>query len=349
MQDDTFVTNSTGTKATFRERFALTTKEAPTATGATPTAPKSSTDISKAIKNGELTPEQAVTNAFPSPFQQIKDISVELLRIEPLQSGLRVLDQNLVLKKGRPELVVVGAGTSHGKSAFMVQLAASVSKLHHVFVYSLEMDERDIKARLLAPRIHQPLEKIMAGQVPKEKLKEADQAFEEMKLHVCTNGRREISFVQSSAYDMAQKVGAPALIVVDYLQLMRGPTKATRTNEIAEILGGLKELAKTMKCPVLIGSQLNRNCEHRGKRTQLERGVADYTPIKSDLMDSGSIEHDADVILFLSRPYVYDQETRPNEADMIIAKNRNGKTCKAILNFSGSLCSFSEASGSRGI
>lgn len=110
----------------------------------------------KQLKDGEITPEQAVEDAFPSPFIRIQDISVEDLSVEPLSTGFKVLDDNLFLKEGRPELVVVGAGTSHGKSAFMLQLAANVSQKGPVPFFSLEMDERDIKARLLAPRINTP-------------------------------------------------------------------------------------------------------------------------------------------------------------------------------------------------
>lgn len=343
MQENTSPINWSAIKATFPAPSAPTTKDSQTPTAETSTPPKSSNvTLMQQLKDGKLTPEEAINNAFPSPFTHVKDVSVEQLRIEALTTRFKFLDNNLVFKKGRPELVVVGAGTSHGKSAFMLQVAANISEQGPVFVYSLEMDERDIKARLLAPRISTPLEHIMAGKVHSSKLAKADSVFSKMNLHLCTNGRREVSYVQSSAYDMAQKVGPPILVVVDYLQLMRGPSKATRTNEIAEILGSLKQLAKEMKCPVLIGSQLNRNCERRGKSIEFDKGVADYTPIKSDLMDSGSIEHDADVIMFLSRPYVYDQETRPNEADFIIAKNRNGRICNGILGFSGSLCSFSE-------
>jgi replicative DNA helicase len=125
---------------------------------------------------------------------------------------------------------------------------------------------------------------------------------------------------------------------------MRGPSKSTRTAEIAEILGSLKELAKSLRCPILIGSQLNRECERRGKQIQMERGMGDYKPIKSDLMDSGSIEHDADVIMFISRQYVYDR-SRPGEADFVIAKNRNGKLYDGILGFKGEFCSFFEMGG----
>lgn len=165
-----------------------------------------------------------------------------------------------------------------------------------------------------------------------------------MQLHLCTNGRRDVNYIQQSVYDLCKRVGRPRLIVVDYLQLVRGPTKATRTAEIAEILGNLKSLAKEMRCPVLIGSQINRECERRGKSIEMAKGKADYTPMNSDLMDSSSIEHDADVILFLVRQYQYDR-SRPGEADIRVTKNRGGRLFDAIFDFSGELCSFYERDG----
>jgi replicative DNA helicase len=247
----------------------------------------------------EAGPEKVVTHG---PFTKISDVSIESLRVEPLKTGFHTLDEHYVLKARRPELVVVGAGTSHGKSAFMVQVASHVAQGGPVFVFSLEMDERDIKARLLAPRAQIPLQDIVAGKAQGQRLRDAALGLNNLQLYLCCNGRRDVHYITQTAYDEARTLGAPHLVVVDYLQLVKGPNKPTRTAEIAEILGVLKEMAKTLKCPVLIGSQLNRNCERRGKEIEMDKGLADYTPMKSDLMDSGSIEHDADVIMFISPP-----------------------------------------------
>ncbi len=298
------------------------------------------TEISKQVENGS-TPDQIVNQALPTPFTRVGDIKTDSLVITPLPTGIKPLDDNLVLKAGRPELIVVGAATSHGKSACMLQVAAEVAKTGPVFIFSLEMDERDIKARLIAPRAHTSLQDIMKGYGNKTRIREAQEEIEQLQLYVCCNGRRDVNYISQMAYEGAKAYGIPKLIVCDYLQLMRGPTKATRTAEIADILGSLKELAKALKCPVFIGSQLNRECERRGKRIAIEKGVGDYRPIKSDLMDSGSIEHDADVIIFISRQYVYDR-TRPGEADLIIAKNRNGKLYDGKLEFKGEYCTFYE-------
>ena len=322
---------------------APTTGEAAVQTDVTSTPEKSIPDtLIKQIKDGLLTPEEAIENAFPSPFVHVKEISVDQLSVDPLPTGFSALDQHLFLKKDRAELVVVGAGTSHGKSAFMLQVAANVAKKGRVFVFSLEMDERDIKARLLAPRINVPLQKIMAGGVPSNKLKQANDLFTEMQLYLCTNGKRDINHIRQTALDAAKQIGAPDLVVLDYLQLLRGPNKNTRTAEIADILGAVKELAKALHCPIMIGSQLNRECERRGRKIQIDKGIGDYRPMNADLMDSGSIEHDADVILFISRQFQYDR-TRLGEADIVMTKNRGGKVFDAVFEFTGELCAFYES------
>lgn len=326
MQQNTSNTNIRDIK-TGLEQLLPTTKETLPDTADQPTWLKSSNATSE---------EQP-----PSAFTKIGDISIKGLKISALPSGFRTLDQHYVLKKNRPELVVVGAGTSHGKSAFMVQIAANVARTGPVFVFSLEMDERDIKSRLLSPMARVPLRDIQSGDGDEEKLVKAEQKLQGLPLYICTNGRRDIHYITQTCYEGVKLYGQPQMVIIDYLQLLRGPVKPSRTAEIAEILGIIKELAKGLKCPIIMGSQLNRECERRGKLIEQQKGVGDYKPIKSDLMDSGSIEHDADVIMFISRQHVYDRQ-RPGEADFIIAKNRNGKLYDGVFDFQGDFCAFSD-------
>lgn len=325
------------------ELLQPTTKAQAKATVVPNISPKSSTALWTIDKSGtgEKSLEEIVQDAFPSPFIHVKDIPVEDLKVTIIPSGFSSLDAVRFLKKDRPELVVVGAGTSHGKSAFMLQVAANVAKQGNVFVYSLEMDERDIKARLIAGHSRIPMSLILSGNTPKHELKKSLAELGDRGLYFCTNGRKQISYIQQTSHEMAKRVGNPTLIVIDYLQLLKGPNRATRSNEIADILAEIKTLARELKCPILIGSQLNRNCERRGKDLEKTEGKADYTPIKSDLLDSSSVENDADVILFISRQHVYDR-TREFEADIRIAKNRGGKLIDCIFKFEGEFCSFTD-------
>lgn len=325
-------------------------EQLPLITGAIHTPPSRPTQprslLPSQIKAGEITPEQALEAAFPSTYSHIKDISVEDLKIEVLPSGFKVLDDNFFLKRGKAQLVTVAAATSHGKSAILLQIAANVSRIGPVFVHSFEMEHEDLKARLLAPRIDAPLEDIIRGRIPLSKLHKADSDFAALNMHLACDSSAEVVDVERQCVDMAKKVGNPALLVVDYLQYMHGPTNhgSIRTLEIRDIMQRLKALAERLECPVLMGSQLNRECERRGKAIEARKGVGEYKPAMLDLADCSKIGHDSDIVLFVTRQEQYDG-TRPGEADFVCAKNRGGKRFEAQLKWSGSYCSFYEEVG----
>ena len=139
--------------------------------------------------------------------------------------------------------------------------------------------------------------------------------------------------IRSKARRLKSSIGDLGLVVVDYLQLMTGRSRAeSRQVEVAEISRGLKILARELKCPVIGVSQLSRNLESR----------QDKRPVLSDLRESGSIEQDADVVLFLYRDEVYNPTDQTTEglAEVIIAKHRNGPTGTVNLNFVPRLTSF---------
>lgn len=309
---------------------------------------KSSNALSlmKQLKEGLIAPEEALNEAFPDPYVHIKDISVDALKVEVLPSGFRVFDEHFVLKRGRPQLVTIAAYTSHGKSAMLLQLAANVAKHGPVFVHSFEMEEKDLKSRLLAPRINVPLERIMRDEIPSEKLHEADIRFESLNLHLCSDPNTEVTFMEQACIQKAKKVGNPLMIVADYLQFMKGPMNRGESKrlEIGDILQRLRSLSYKMKCPIVMGSQMNRNCELRGKGIEREKGVGEYRPIMSDLSEASTIGHDSDVVFFITRQEQYDGR-RPGEADILCVKNRGGKTFESRFQWSGALCSFYEARG----
>jgi len=143
--------------------------------------------------------------------------------------------------------------------------------------------------------------------------------------------------VRSRARRIARDHGGISMIMVDYLQLMRVPSLAdNRTLEIAEISRSLKSLAKELKCPVVALSQLNRTLEQR----------ADKRPINSDLRESGSIEQDADLIMFIYRDEVYNEDsTDKGIAEIIIGKQRNGPIGKVRLTFQGQFSRFDNYAG----
>jgi replicative DNA helicase len=143
--------------------------------------------------------------------------------------------------------------------------------------------------------------------------------------------------VRSRARRIARDHGGISMIMVDYLQLMRVPSLSdNRTLEIAEISRSLKALAKELQCPVIALSQLNRTLEQR----------ADKRPINSDLRESGSIEQDADLIMFIYRDEVYNEDsTEKGIAEIIIGKQRNGPIGKVRLTFQGQFSRFDNYAG----
>jgi replicative DNA helicase len=132
------------------------------------------------------------------------------------------------------------------------------------------------------------------------------------------------------------------LVIIDYLQLLKTEKGHTRDVEIGEITKTLKTLAKTLRCPVVIGSQLNRQCEVRGASS------GNYKPLLSDLRESGNIEQDSDIILAVHREYRYSK-LRPSEADIIILKNRNGPIGEVVMGFSDAQTMFYDNRDNGGI
>lgn len=281
-------------------------------------------------------------------YDKVGGFDFSSLRVDAIPSGFAIFDRHFVLKKHKAQLVTVAAYTSHGKTALMMQLAANVSRYGPVFVHSFEMSKTELETRLLAGIANYPAEKIMRGEIPKDRLTKAVKDYSGRQLYLCKSTNNTLPYIQTSCFEKAKQVGQPSLIVVDYLQLMSSGTgKVSRTWEISECMKGLKTLAEQMQCPVLLGSQLNRECEKRGKAIEQRKGVGEYRPIISDLAESSAIAHDSDVVLFITRQEQYDG-TRHNQADIICAKNRSGQTFDALFQWSGETCSFFETQGRGG-
>lgn len=313
---------------TFDEAFAPTTKDTQTETVIIDTPGKFS-------ENG--------TNVFQvDNYDRIGAFDFSRLRVDALPSGFAIFDKHFVLKREKAQLVTVAAYTSHGKTAMMMQLAANVSKHGPVFVHSFEMSKEELETRLLAGIAKYPAEKIMRGDIPKAKLDKAVQEYESRHLYLCKSTNNTLPFIQTSCFEKAKTAGKPLLIVVDYLQIMSsGVERYEKRREIADCMKGLKTLAEQLGCPILLGSQLNRACEQRGKAIEQRKGVGEYRPVISDLAESSTIAHDSDVVLFITRQEQYDG-TRENKADILCAKNRSGQTFEVEMDWSGETTSFYE-------
>lgn len=234
------------------------------------------------------------------------------------------------------DLVIVAARPSMGKTALAVNFVEHVVMSGGgVLLFSMEMPSEQIIMRLLSSlgRIDQT--RLRTGELKDDdwtRFTGAVSQLRDKKLYVDDTAALTPGEVRSRSRRVAREAGGLQMIVVDYLQLMRTAEKAeSRAGEISEISRSLKALAKEMQCPVVALSQLNRALESR----------PDKRPMMSDLRESGAIEQDADVILFIYRDEVYNEETEDKGiAEVIIGKQRNGPIGKIRLSFLGNLTKF---------
>ncbi|HYJ60482.1 MAG TPA: replicative DNA helicase [Actinomycetota bacterium] len=235
-------------------------------------------------------------------------------------------------------LVVIAARPGVGKSSLAMNVARNVAVGGQpVAVFSLEMSRTEIGMRLLCAEAHVPWDRIRNKRVGPEdwtRVVQAGEVLHDAPLHIVDAGNVNIVDIRAKARRMRSSRAGLSMIIVDYLQLMTAPGARrpdNRQQEVAEISRSLKLLAKELSIPVVALSQLNRNPEAR----------ADKRPQLSDLRESGAIEQDSDVVMFIHRDDG-DQE-RKREAEIIIAKHRNGPTGKVMLHFEPSLTQFRNA------
>ena len=244
------------------------------------------------------------------------------------------------------DLIVLAARPSMGKTALAINIAEHVALNEGlpVAVFSMEMGASQLAIRIVGSigRIDQ--QRLRTGKLNQEewpRLSEAMEKLRNVSLHIDETPSLTPTELRANARRLARTCGKLGLIVVDYLQLMSGNTSSNsgdnRATEIGEISRGLKMLAKELQCPVIALSQLNRSVETR----------TDKRPMMSDLRESGAIEQDADVIMFIYRDDYYNKDSKePGVAEVIICKHRNGPTGTVKLAFLKPLTRFeSLASG----
>jgi len=237
------------------------------------------------------------------------------------------------------DLVIVAARPSMGKTTFAMNLCenAAMASDKPVLVFSLEMPAEQIMMRMIASLARVDQTKIRTGQNLDEtewsKIASVFGMFKQKNnLYIDDSSGLTPTELRSRARRVYHENNGLSMIMVDYLQLMRAPAFSdNRTLEIAEISRSLKALAKELEVPVVALSQLNRTLEQR----------ADKRPVNSDLRESGSIEQDADLIMFIYRDEVYnDNSEDKGVAEIIIGKQRNGPIGRVRLAFNGQFSRF---------
>ena len=246
------------------------------------------------------------------------------------------------------DLIVLAARPSMGKTALAINIAEHVALNEGlpVAVFSMEMGAAQLAVRIVGSigRIDQS--HLRTGKLTDEEWPRLTEAIEKLRtisLHIDETAGLTSSELRANARRLSRQCGKLGLIVVDYLQLMSGSSSdgENRATELGEISRGLKMLAKELQCPVIALSQLNRSVETR----------PDKRPMMSDLRESGAIEQDADIIMFIYRDEYYTKDAckEPGVAEIIIAKQRNGPTGVVKLTFLKPITKFeSMASGGHG-
>ena len=277
----------------------------------------------------------AIREVLKAAVMMLEQLAQSRDRVIGVTTGYRDLD-DILLGLHPSDLVIVAARPAMGKTSFAMNLATNAAVLGGAAaaVYSLEMSKEQLALRLLASEARVNLKNLrsgLIGDVDWPKLAEAAARLGDSRMFIDDTPALSLMELRAKARRLKLEDRCD-LVVVDYLQLMRsGKDLSSREQEISEISRGLKSLAKELSVPVIALSQLNRGLEQR----------ADKRPILSDLRESGAIEQDADVILFIYRDEVYNPETEDkNAAEIIVGKQRNGPTGVARLRFFGSFTRF---------
>ncbi len=244
----------------------------------------------------------------------------------------------------KSDLIIVAARPSMGKTTFAMNLCehAAMTQEKPVLIFSLEMPGNQIMMRMLASLSRVDQTRIRTGQLNDEDWARISSSIglllEKRNIFIDDSSGLTPTEVRSRSRRIFRDHNGLSLIMIDYLQLMRVPTLSdNRTLEIAEISRSLKALAKELQVPVVALSQLNRGLEQR----------ADKRPVNSDLRESGSIEQDADLIMFIYRDEVYhDNSDLKGIAEIILGKQRNGPIGTVRLTFNGQWSRFDNYAGS---
>ncbi len=270
----------------------------------------------------------SITNILHSTFERIDELHKEKGKLRGLATSFVDLDR-LLGGLQKSDLVVLAARPSMGKTSLALDIArhAGVNLKVPVGIFSLEMSKDQLVDRLLSSQSEVNLWKIRTGHLNDadfENIGEAMGQLSEAPIYIDDSAGINIMEIRTKARRLQAEHGA-GLIIVDYLQLMEGRSQENRVQEVSEISRALKILARELDVPVLALSQLSRGVESR----------PDKVPQLADLRESGSIEQDADVVMFIYREDMYKgkDSRRPNIAEIHIKKHRNGPTGAVDLYF----------------
>jgi replicative DNA helicase len=309
-------------------------------------------DVAKALDVAESKVFEVADERVTDSVAEIKDVLrtttdelerryTEKASITGTATGFHDLD-GLLLGLQPASLVIVGARPSMGKSAFALNIATYVARntRQPVLVFSLEMSHSEMAQRILSAEARVDTRKLRTGNLTANEWSDVNNAVGrlEVPLFLDDNPAVTVMEIRAKARRLKARYGSLGLIVIDYLQLMSGGARAeNRQLEVSEISRNLKVLAREMNVPIMALSQLSRRLEER----------ADKRPVLADLRESGSLEQDADVVMFIHREEVAKQgavdPALKGMADLIVAKHRAGALDNIKLVFQGEHTLFRNA------
>jgi replicative DNA helicase len=267
-------------------------------------------------------------NAFLDTSQRIKGIGTGFLKLDEMTGGLR-----------EGELIILAARPAMGKTAFALNIAQHVATNPRnpkaVAVFSLEMSKESLLTRMLCAAARVDQSKFRAGflnQEERNRLQEAAADMYNAPLFIDDTAGTNLMDIHAKLRRL-QAEHDLGLVIIDYLQLMQGPKRENRVQEVSALSRGVKLMSKELKVPFLVLSQLSRASETR---------QGDHRPMLSDLRESGSIEQDADMVMFIFREEIYrpDKESLKGLAEILMSKQRNGPTGRVKLAFLNKFTKF---------
>jgi replicative DNA helicase len=280
---------------------------------------------------------QAVRSMLPGLIDKIDEWHNNPDKLRGVATGFVDFDRRTGGLRGG-DLVIVAGRPSMGKTTLAINMAENVALDPNVkgsvLIFSMEMPSEQLMTRMLSSVGGVPMQDIRSGRISDQdwvRITSATSQLAEARIFIDESPGLTPTELRARSRRVKREHGLD-MVVVDYLQLMQvSGTKENRATEISEISRGLKALAKELNVPVIALSQLNRSVEQRESKK----------PVMSDLRESGAIEQDADMILFIYREEVYDKNTpRKGEADIDLAKHRNGETGYFTLTFQGQFTRF---------
>ena len=278
---------------------------------------------------------QSINSVLMDTYDMIERLYTNKEEITGITSGFEDLNKKINGLQ-RTDLILIAARPAMGKTAFSLNLVqnAALKGNASVAVFSLEMSKEQLVQRMLSAQSHVELKKIKTGNLDENdwpRIIDAMSVLSNANIYIDDTPGIKISELRSKCRKLKIEKGLD-LILIDYLQLMEGDNNnESRQQEISKISRSLKIIAKELNCPVVALSQLSRAPEQR----------SDHRPMLSDLRESGAIEQDADIVMFLYRDeYYHPDSERKNIGEVIIAKNRHGETGSVELVWLGEIQKF---------